>query len=165
MLIGWFEVVANKLGIINYERLEQIENKIVSVKIELLDENSNFNMTDLNLEFLIRIHKFLFGDIYYDDYLAPRTLNPDEFEKVHSIFELLVQIGAFRQNLELIPELFIRLWEMQIFRDGNTRTLYAFLKIYVAGYQLPIEYKKDLNISSGKSFVLNMCQQKIVDNI
>jgi len=158
-------MIRNKLGVRNYEQMRQIEKDIVSTKIKLLDDRITFNMNELNLEFLVRIHKFLFGDLYYDDYTEPRKLTSDELKKINNIFEVLVEIGVSMENLNLLTDLFITLWDMQIFSDGNTRTLCAFLKIYMAYYQLPLEYSINSEIKSSDKVFKIGCQQKIVDNI
>jgi len=158
----------NKLGILNYKKLKQVEKEIISVKMKLLDTSINFNMSELNLEFLIRLHKFLFGDIYYESQLQPRNLTDEELLEISRIFYALANIGkiACCVDEKTVQALFVRLWDLQIFLDGNTRTLLAFLKLYIERYSLPVEMSKvDKISSSGRMFTLKRCQQKDVDNI
>ena len=165
-------MIKNKLGILNINQLKEVEKEIIAIKIKLLDERITFNMSDLNLDFLIKIHQFLFCDIYYDDDIQTRYLDKEDLIKIEKIFKLLVDIGVSSLwdngslDLDMIQDLFIELWEMQIFCDGNTRTLLAFLKIYIGYYCLPIKINDMEQISScSKMFVLRKCQQKTVDNI
>lgn len=161
-------MIENKLGVRSYEQLAQIEKEIISVKVKLLDDKITFNMDDLNLEFLVRVHKFLFSDIYEDKYLKIRKMSEEEYKEIDLIFKQLIRLGVYGAeiNLKLLESLFIKLWKYQLFYDGNTRTILAFLKLYIEYYRLPIEYNYDLKIESGpKVFKLKRCQQKTVDNI
>ena len=156
-------MVENKLGIRNYSKLQMIEKELVSTKIKLLDEQVTFNMETLNLEFLIKLHYFLFGDIYFQKDLEIRTITDLEYKKLNKLFELLVQMGLEGidikyKSLEIILK---KIWELQLFGDGNTRTVLAFLKLYIKYYNLPLEFDFDVDIKfSEKIFVLRKCQQK-----
>lgn len=122
----------SKLGIIDRQTLDTIEQKIISTKIELLDYQYTFDETEYNFDFLVKLHKYLFEDLYYlkNDNLRS---NIDEFtkQKVNQYMKILTVIGSVNQEeLNLIPTIFDKLWLMQLFTDGNSRTLVAFLKIY-----------------------------------
>lgn len=165
---GCLGMIKNKLGVRNYEHLAQVEKEIVSTKIKLLDDRITFNIDELNLEFLVRIHKFLFGDIYDEEYTTTRQVTNKELKDLNNIFTQLMKLGIVGENidLQLLESLFVKLWYYQLFYDGNTRTLLAFLKIYIEYYQLPVEYKTDLEINSDpKIFKLKRRQQKRVDSI
>lgn len=143
----------NKLGISNYGVLESVEKHIVSAKIQVLDNYITFNKDKLDLELLNSIHRFLFEDIYYEEDIRLRKIDNYDLKSINYVFELLNKLGLQGQNIDvhLISEIFKYLWDCQLFYDGNTRTLIAFLKLYIKYYQLPIEYDFNKDIHSCRS--------------
>ena len=57
--------MANKLGIDEY-KLEKIEKELVKSKLNLLDFNFTFNLSNFDFAYLISLHNFLFSEIYFD---------------------------------------------------------------------------------------------------
>ena len=147
-----FWMIENKLGIRNYSQLEKVEREIITAKIKLLDDYITFNMDTLNLEFLMRIHHFLFEDIYDKKDLEMRNISDYEQKELNRIFDLLMDLGLQGVNIDikLTERLFKRLWYLQLFGDGNTRTLLAFLKLYIEYYRLPLQCNIDIDIKSSE---------------
>lgn len=94
-------MIKNKLGIRSYSEMIEIEKEIVSTKIALLDDRITFNMEDLNLEFLVRIHKFLFGDIYDEEYTNTRMVKEDELKDIDYVFKKLMRLGVNSEKIDL----------------------------------------------------------------
>ncbi len=138
----------NKLGITNSEKLWEIEYYLFNMKYHLIDEYFTFNMNSIfNVEYLEKIHSFLFNDIYCDN----KTKIREEIskEKIDEINKKLDQIRSSicDSNIEELKDLIYSIWEEQLFYDGNTRTLLCFLKVISKGFDIDLNYDftKDIN--------------------
>lgn len=131
----------NKLGI-DEESLENIEEKLFKFKSSLLSDRITFNTSGFNLDYLIRLHDYLFGDLYYDtDKLSNRIDNRDEIEnKIKEIIDMII----YRADLDIIKDSINDLIDMQIFDDGNNRTIKLFFKNIIKSYYKDDDYFEEL---------------------
>ncbi len=140
----------NKLGIDDKFILEKIELEIVKTKIQLLDYNFTFNKNGFGFDYLIELHKYLFNDIYYFDNSDIRKSIDDKIKQ--HINNLMKQLLVLTPNEEeKINCILDELWQIQIFNNGNTRTLLAFYKVFISILNIDLDINK-INIESGKMF-------------
>lgn len=138
----------NKLGIIDEKNLKIIEYKITNFKHKLINEFYSFNEeTIFSLNYLEKLHIFLFSDLYDEnDCKIKENINEKTREKLN---EKLNQMHflTFEMDKEKLASLIYDIWKEQIFLDGNTRTLRAFLKVYCLGYNIKIDHDFDEDIN------------------
>lgn len=137
--------INNKLGIIDYFYLEEVEKKLVKNKLDILSYQLTFNETSFDLAYIQKLHNFLFEDIYYEEDLQIRSCyNRENLELIDKqlkiIREQAVENILTKEDLE---QVIYNLWELQLFKDGNTRTLWAYLKIFIESYNLPFTLSMD----------------------
>lgn len=138
----------NKLGI-NEFRLNEIERKIVNLKLNMLDETFTFNKKELNLDYLISLNKFLFNDFYCGDESVIRNLSANEVEIINKYLKNIIIVCVNDpENIEIILSLIEEIWHLQPFIVGNTRTLIAYLKILSKCFLLEIEVNVNKEITS-----------------
>ena len=138
----------NKLGI-NEFRLNEIERKIVNLKLNMLDETFTFNRKELNLDYLISLNKFLFNDFYCGDESVIRNLSANEVEIINKYLKNIIIVCVNDpENIEIILSLIEEIWHLQPFIVGNTRTLIAYLKILSKCFLLEIEVNVNKEITS-----------------
>lgn len=126
----------NKLGIFNKETFYKIENSLIEAKIAILDYDFTFGEAEYNFNFLIKLHKFLFEVFFIlENYGLRSSIDSEAQNEVNELLYRLNIKGVYGIFDEESLEIFYKLWEMQIFSDGNTRTLIAFLKIYASAFQ------------------------------
>ena len=131
----------NKLGL-DDESLELFEAKTFEVKSSLLTDKVTFNTNGFNLEYLIKLHDYLFGDLYYDcDKLSSRIDNESEIE---AKIEELIDMISYASDVEYIKIALDELIDMQIFDDGNNRTISTFFKIIAKSYCKDKDYYEEL---------------------
>lgn len=133
----------NKLGV-SYTKLIQIETEIVNLKLNLLDEYFTFNENIFSLKYLRKLHKFLFSDLYENIDVETRELNDIEKDYIRDILISLENI-CIKEPIEIdkILQMILKLWDFQIFKDGNTRTMLAYLKVINMAFILDLDI--DLN--------------------
>ena len=133
----------NKLGV-SYTKLIQIETEIVNLKLNLLDEYFTFNENIFSLKYLRKLHKFLFSDLYENIDVETRELNDIEKDYIRDILISLENI-CIKEPIEIdkILQIILKLWNFQIFKDGNTRTMLAYLKVINRAFLLNLDI--DLN--------------------
>ena len=135
----------NKLGINEYI-FENIERKIINTKLALLDEYFTFNNNKFNFEYLEKLNNFLFCDLY--DELGIRGLSEIEKDVIERILERINYISINNpNNKEEILNLIKEIWYIQPFKVGNTRTLFAYLKIIDLAFL--IDFNVDVNMEIG----------------
>lgn len=134
-------VQRNKLGITDIFKLETVEHQLVKSKLDILDSTFTFGQTQFDVAYLQELHNFLFGDIYYEEDLAIRSrYTVAALEQIDASFLQLNECGANQDiDCETLTATIENLWELQLFHDGNTRTLWGFLKTYIEAFQLPME--------------------------
>ena len=133
----------NKLGV-SYTKLIQIETEIVNLKLNLLDEYFTFNENIFSLKYLRKLHKFLFSDLYENIDVETRELNDIEKDYIRDILISLENI-CIKEPIEIdkVLQMILKLWDFQIFKDGNTRTMLAYLKVINRAFLLNLDI--DLN--------------------
>ena len=146
----------NKLGIHYYDDLRKIEYHLFNTKYHIIDESFTFNCESLfDVEYLERLHVFLFGDIYGEENCKVKK------ELIEEANKLLKEIGEmleFNDTENLRDEVY-KLWEYQIFMDGNTRTILCYLKVLSKYYNFRIDY--DFNEDVKEDYFIN----KVIDSI
>ena len=138
----------NKLGINEY-KLRDIERKIVNLKLNLLDYYFTFNLEKYDLNYLLRLHLFLFGDIYYEEDLSLRKLEQVEIDLINDYMSKIQVLSNDPYNINIIIDLISEIYTLHPFKNGNTRTLYAFLKIINEEYLLGLDIDVNKDIKSG----------------
>ena len=138
----------NKLGITNDEELRKIEYKITNFKHKLINEYFLFNEDSIfSLEYLEKLHIFLFSDLYNEkDCKIRENISETSKTKVTKLLEQM-KVLTLDMNKDKLASIIYNIWKEQIFLDGNTRTLRAFLKVYCFGYQIQIEHNFDEDIN------------------
>lgn len=134
----------NKLGLNNYKVLV-IEKEIINCKLKLIDEYFTFNEEELEFEYLEKLNKFLFNDIYEYEEVE------EELKKVINKYLIILNDICINEseNIETILEIINSIWIQQPFKDGNTRTLLAYLSILNKAYNLGLNIDLNKEIESG----------------
>ncbi len=123
----------NKLGL-NEQDLEVFEEQLFNFKSSLIDYRVTFNESEFNLSYLIKLHNFLFGDLYDNDNISDRFKDDSELLD-KKIKELVSLIEYEYEDIEYINNMITELINMQIFDDGNNRTINCFIKNVVNSYR------------------------------
>lgn len=134
----------NKLGITDFFKLEELENKIVQMKLNQLDYLYSFNQDSYNFEYIEKLHNYLFEDIYYPEDIKVRS---NYSSRDIQVLDKALAYFYGRLTLEEVTpcqfsDFFYQLWDLQLFPDGNTRTVYGLMKVTIEAYQLPFELAK-----------------------
>ena len=141
----------NKLWL-NKEKLLSVEKEIVKIKLNLLDEEFLFNNDIFTLEYIKELHIFLFGDLYYEEDLTFRELSKEEIKYIKHLFNSIEEICINNYECtEILLETLVKLWELQIFKDGNTRTLLGYLSILNKAFILNLDIDLNKEIKSRPS--------------
>lgn len=127
----------NKLGISNEFDIENIERKIVEYKMSILDSRFTFNEKIIGLEYLRKLHNFLFGDIYFTAGNFSKRVDEEVIkiaEKImFDIYSLLEYINYEEVKLEINKKL-EELINLQLFDDGNHRVVSGYFKLIIEPY-------------------------------
>ena len=141
------KINSNKLGLNNDSDIREVEYYLFNVKYHLIGEKINFNEDNIfNINFLEKIHIFLFCDIYEDEQVKIRNQVSEKVrEDINKLLEELRYI-VLNYDAKRFSEIIYKIWEYQIFYDGNTRTLLCYIKILSKIFDLKIDYdfKKDI---------------------
>lgn len=81
----------NRLGISDWN-FENIERKIVNLKLNILDENFTFNKKHLNFNYLVSLNRFLFEELYYENDFGVRDIHPREIECINIYLKSIEEI-------------------------------------------------------------------------
>ena len=160
------DVIKNKLGIKDNDKLEAAESDIVPIKLMSVDK---FIEGEFRLEKLKLIHKYIFGDLYE---WAGETRKMD-IEKSEAVLSgLSVQYCNYKyierevkniinkmnkvdwkdldidRKAEEISKLTAELWQIHSFREGNTRTTITFMELFAASKGINID-RELLKYNSG----------------
>ena len=146
------DVLVNKYDIRDKELLEKFEIQKVFVKLLGLDLKPARISCTYDVEHLVNIHKYLFGDIYEwagtfrkeNLYKSERVLSGGsaEYAHYHEIKERLENLleeyadidwGKTLQKGDMVSDFLLALWSIHPFREGNTRTCITFLWHYLKG--------------------------------
>lgn len=132
----------NRLGLNEFD-LEIIEEKIYDFKSKLIDEKFTFNEKEFNLNYLIKLHEFLFGDLYFDNGISKRIKEEDIINISSKINEIVDLIKYDNENDDVNKSV-NDLKDMQIFDDGNNRTIDLFVDIVCKSFNY--ELNKEIRI-------------------
>ncbi len=146
------DVLINKYNIRDKELLEKFEIQKVFVKLLGLDVKPTRISYTYDMEHLVNIHKYLFGDIYEwagtfrkeNLYKSERVLSGGsaEYADYHEIGERLEKLLQKYNKLDwmknakkgdMVSDFLLALWSIHPFREGNTRTCITFLWHYLKG--------------------------------
>lgn len=146
------DVLINKYNIYDKEQLEKFEIQKVFAKLLGLDVKPARISYTYDIEHLVNIHKYLFGDIYEwagtfrkeNLYKSERVLSGGsaEYANYHEIEtrleKLLQEYGKIdwmktKKKGDVVSDFLLELWSIHPFREGNTRTCITFLWHYLKG--------------------------------
>ncbi len=146
------DVLINKYNIRDKELLEKFEIQKVFAKLLGLDVKPTRIAYTYDVEHIVNIHKYLFGDIYEwagifrkeNLYKSERVLSGGsaEYADYHEIVQRLERILEEYANIdwkktsskgEVVSDFLLALWSIHPFREGNTRTCITFLWHYLKG--------------------------------
>ncbi|MEL7610170.1 MAG: Fic family protein [Bacillota bacterium] len=151
-------ILINKFNIKNAERLVEVENDLVYIK--LFDVDEFLDGCKFNAATLKALHRHLFEDIYTwaGEF---RTINIRKYERVlpgasvdyYDHTAIKKELDAAMKGLEAIAwqkmsllervsafsRLFARIWKIHPFREGNTRTVTTFMLGYAKQQQINMD--------------------------
>lgn len=146
------EVLVNKYDIRDKEMLEKFEIQKVFAKLLGLDVKPERIEYSYDTEHLVKIHQYLFGDIYEwagtfreeNLYKSERVLSGGSAEyadyneidkKLKDVFikYKTVKWEEKKQLSDEVADFLLDLWSIHPFREGNTRTCITFLWHYLKG--------------------------------
>lgn len=146
------EVLINKYNIHDKQLLEKLEIQKVTVKLLALDINPDRIEYTYDVGHLVKIHKYLFGDIYEwagtfreeNLYKSERVLSGGsaEYADYHDVAGKLQKLFDIYKTFDWekasdigssVSDFLLELWSIHPFREGNTRTCITFLWHYLYG--------------------------------
>ncbi|MGN0348323.1 MAG: Fic/DOC family protein [Roseburia sp.] len=146
------DVLINKYHIRDKELLEKFEIQKVFVKLLGLDVKPTRIAYTYDVEHMVNIHKYLFGDIYEwagsfrkeNLYKSERVLSGGlaEYADYHEIKKCLEKLLKEYAEIDwmktikkgdVVSDFLLALWSIHPFREGNTRTCITFLWHYLKG--------------------------------
>ncbi len=146
------DVLINKYYIREKELLEKFEIQKVFAKLLGLDVKPTRIDYTYDMEHIVSIHKYLFGDVYEwagtfrkeNLYKSERVLSGGsaEYADYHEIEKRLkkllqeyanIDMGSAAKTGEVVSDFLLALWSIHPFREGNTRTCITFLWHYLKG--------------------------------
>jgi len=140
----------NKLGLID-DKLFEVEKKLINTKLNILDEYFTFNEKKLDLNYLNKINNFLFADIYSEEDIGFRYITENEKKLINKYLDEIIHICIIKkQEIDNLFNLLEKIWDLQPFKIGNTRTLLAYLKILNHAFLLDLNIDINLEIKSGE---------------
>ena len=151
-----FNKQKNKIGISEF-RLVEIEKQIVKTKLNLIDEYCTFNEEKIEFEYLKKLNTFLFGDLYYKEDIGIRKISKTEKELINQYLSKLIYLCKYKKDSKNeMLDIMKKIWELQPFKIGNTRTLLAYLKVLNNAFLLDLDINLNMEIISSPSmFNLN----------
>ena len=131
----------NNLGLTNIKQIKEIEYYLFNIKYHIIDETFTFNETDLfNTSYLEKIHLFLFSDIYsVDDCKIRKNVSEKIINEINNELKKLKEMLIYEDTIG-VKDMIYKIWEYQIFHDGNTRTILCYLKILSNIFNLKVNY-------------------------
>ena len=146
------DVLINKYNIRDKELLEKFEIQKVFARLLGLDVKPTRIVYTYDVEHMVSIHKYLFGDIYEwagtfrkeNLYKSERVLSGGsaEYADYHEIQRRLEKLLQEYADLDwakttkkgdVVSDFLLALWNIHPFREGNTRTCITFLWHYLKG--------------------------------
>lgn len=154
------QVLKNKLGIKNAEKLAEKEDEFVKLAIARLQKMPVLHIS-WDTDFYKDLHKFLFGDVYdwagefrtvdvgiANDHVAYESMNTGA-EKLKRVFNYFTrEVNGKRvirnpredQKREALAQIFGQLKTIQPFRDGNTRTAMVLTSILASNWGIALDW-------------------------
>lgn len=145
----------NKLGLPN-DMIHKFEEQLVDFKIQIFNPNTTFNTSSFDLEYLKRLHGFLFGDLYEEaGQISPR-IPKEEYAKINDSIkkiEDMIQYIDYVDDISVIKDDIEDIIDLQMFPDGNNRTIKLFFKTMTECFSYPDnpKYKQLLTLLETKS--------------
>lgn len=146
------DVLINKCNIHDKKLLEKYEIQKVFVKLLGLDIKPARIAYTYDMEHMVNIHKYLFGDIYEwagnfrkeNLYKSERVLSGGsaEYTDYHEIKKCLKRLLQEYADIDwkkamkkgdVVSDFLLALWSIHPFREGNTRTCITFVWHYLKG--------------------------------
>ncbi len=146
------DVLINKYNIRDKKLLEKYEIQKVFVKLLGLDIKPARIAYTYDMEHMVNIHKYLFGDIYEwagnfrkeNLYKSERVLSGGsaEYADYHEIKKCLKRLLQEYADIDwkktmkkgdVVSDFLLALWSIHPFREGNTRTCITFVWHYLKG--------------------------------
>lgn len=146
------DVLINKYNIRDKELLEKFEIQKVFARLLGLDVKPTRIAYTYDVEHMVNIHKYLFGDIYEwagtfrkeNLYKSERVLSGgsaeySDYHEIENRLNKLLQEYAdidwmkTTKKREAVSDFLLELWSIHPFREGNTRTCITFLWHYLKG--------------------------------
>lgn len=138
----------NKLGITDPLEIKRIEYDISNFKHKLLNESFLFNEDSVfTIAYLEKIHTFLFQDLFDENFCRVKDNLSDEALAYIQNTLYKIKEDVLGNDFQSLANDIYTLWEYQMFIDGNTRTIRAFLKIVCLGYGFNIKHNFDEDIN------------------
>jgi len=138
----------NKIGLTDF-KLKQVERDIINLKLKLLDDKFNFNEYIFSFEYLNKLHEFLFGDIYDNEYIKSRKLSDVEITFINVLLNHIKIICINNpDNIDDLISSIDELWNFQPFYNGNTRTFLGYLSVLNSMFLLNLDIDFDKEIES-----------------
>lgn len=138
----------NKLGITDPLEIRRIEYDISNFKHKLLNESFLFNEDSVfTIAYLEKIHTFLFQDLFDENFCRVKDNLSDETLAYIQNTLYKIKEDVLGNDFQSLANDIYTLWEYQMFIDGNTRTIRAFLKIVCLGSGLNIKHNFDEDIN------------------
>lgn len=152
------EVLKNRLGVMDNEKLNTIEAEYTSTRLKEIIENpikGNFDF-----DHLCRMHYYIFQDLY-DWAGQPRIINIEKSEPVlggisieysefkdieimaSSVLSKMKEVNwkkfSLNEKAEALSKYMAELWKVHIFREGNTRTIVTFICQYTESIDIMLD--------------------------
>ncbi len=149
------DVLRNKFDIKDNEKLEDVERKIVIIKLYDLRQNEKIGKFDI--EHFLEIHRYLFEDIYYfgglfrNENIAKGNFSFADWQYIEDELKRILEelrkenyLNGYKKE-KLAEKLAYYMAELNVlhpFRDGNGRTIREFIRqlAYFNGYILDIQH-------------------------
>ena len=134
----------NKVGL-DDDDLTEFEEQLFECKSKIIDYRFTFNQKYYGIEYLLKLHEFLFGDLYYYAGRISDRYNESDKEKFNRDIKFIVSlISSKSPNIEHIVDLINEFVNMQIFVDSNSRTVHLFFNIVIDCFYPDDEYGREL---------------------
>lgn len=151
-------ILINKFDILDSEKLDEVENDLVYIKLFEVDDF--FNVINFDSQGLKKLHRYLFEDIYMwaGEF---RTINIHKYERVlpgasvdYCDYMLIAkhmdtamgELASIKwstlsllERVSMFSRLFARIWQIHPFREGNTRTITTFMFGYAKRCEISID--------------------------
>jgi len=151
-------VLINKFDIQDQEKLAEVENDLVYIKLFEVDDY--LSKKEYNIATLKGLHSYLFQDIY--DWAGKfRVINIRKIERVipgtsveycdHTMIqtelskaikelsEIKWENLSLREKASVFSKIFAKIWQIHPFREGNTRTITTFMLGYAKSKGVEID--------------------------